>query len=86
MTRGTILNFTELCGYSKEGGHGETDSDQLHWNHRMWMELMGQGRAGGIFRLLRSRASGRPLVAAGRGSSLLTSTHDAIHRLASEGS
>ena len=77
MTCGTTPDFTAPCGYSKEGGDGETDSDQLHWNHRMWMELAGQGRGGGIFRSLRSRASGRPLVAAGRGSSLLTSTHDA---------
>lgn len=79
MTLGTTPNFAGPCGYSKEGGDGETDSDQLHWSHRMWMELAGRGRGGGIFRSLRSRALGRRLVAAGRGSSLLTSTHGAIH-------
>lgn len=79
VTRGTTPNFAGPCGYSKEGGDGDTDSDQLHWSHRMWMELAGRGRGGGIFRSLRSRASGRRLVAAGRGSSLLTSTQGAIH-------
>lgn len=86
VTRGTTPNFAAPCGYSKEGGDGETDSDQLHWSHRMWMELAGRGRGGGIFRSLRSRASGRRLVTAGGGSSLLTSSHGATHGLASEGS